>query len=142
MWPRYWTWWLASYLLGKGNASALYVTPVFPDGAAGDQYTYGRSPWFRERYLAASAIGHPVRHLEWRSPFAAVREFSNGFVAANGHALGSPQLQVVLPPGKCYTDLTTGVGAAGTIDVVARNATILLAAPCDASGPQERLLRP
>eukprot|EP01052_Picozoa_sp_SAG31_P048010 SAG31_NODE_9855_length_1220_cov_1.151650_2_plen_90_part_01 len=47
----YWKWWLANYLLSKGNASALYVTVVLPHGALHDQYTYGRAPWFHERYV-------------------------------------------------------------------------------------------
>ena len=61
----YWTWWLASYLLGKGNSSALYVTPVFPKGAKHDQYTYGRPPWWNQRYEAASAIGHALQRVQW-----------------------------------------------------------------------------
>ena len=51
---------MASYLLGKGNASALYVTPVL-----GPAYTYGRAPWFHDRYVAASAIGAPVGDIVW-----------------------------------------------------------------------------
>lgn len=61
----YWSWWLASYLLGKGNASGLYVTPMLLHGAEGDQYTYGRAPWFHDRYRAASAIGAPAAEIRW-----------------------------------------------------------------------------
>lgn len=122
----YWAWWLAAYLLGKGNASALYVTPVFPGGSKGDQYTYGRAPWFGHRCRLASAIGHAAQGVQWASHVSAVREFSRGFVAANGHALGSPDMVVTLPAGKTYTDLSTGEPVSKTLSVQPRNATVLL----------------
>jgi hypothetical protein len=123
---EYWTWWLACYLLAKGNASALYVTPVFPLGPKGDQYTYGRAPWYHDRYHAASAIGHAVDWMNWTSNVSAVRQFSNGFVAANCHALGTSPMVVALPEGKHYKDLSTGVLVSGTVSVPARNATVLI----------------
>ena len=113
-------------MLGKGNASALYVTPVFPKGTAHDQYTYGRAPWWRQRYEAASAVGHATQQAQWTSDVSAVREFSHGFVAANGHALGSPPLVVQLPAGKQYKDLSTRQPVSGTLSVLPRNATVLL----------------
>ena len=52
------------------------------------------------------------------------------FVAANGHALGSPPLAVPLPDpgsGREYRDLATGrVVVGSSVDVAARNATVLV----------------
>ena len=64
--------------------------------------------------------------MAWLSPVAAVRRFSHGFVAANGHALGTAPLVVQLPQGKQYKELTTGALVAGTVSVPARNATVLI----------------
>ena len=67
-----------------------------------------------------------MQRVQWISDAFAVREFSKGFVAANGHALGSAPAVVQLPAGKKYKDLTTHQPVSGSVHVLPRNATILL----------------
>ena len=65
----YWMWYLASYLLAKGDASALYISPVFADAPINRQHTvtmtYGSLPWYLDRYHEASAIGTPTGMMAW-----------------------------------------------------------------------------
>ena len=65
----YWLWYLASYLLSKGDASALYISPVFADAPVNRQHTvtmtYGSLPWYLDRYFEASSIGTPAGVMEW-----------------------------------------------------------------------------
>eukprot|EP01047_Picozoa_sp_COSAG01_P029774 COSAG01_NODE_2054_length_8538_cov_4.853656_3_plen_383_part_00 len=109
-----------------GCVCATDVTPDFPRGARHDQYTYGRAPWFYDRYHRASAIGKAMHPMHWTSEVSATRKFSHGFVAANGDALGTVPMTVELPAGETYTDLATGAVVKGRISVSARNATVLL----------------
>jgi hypothetical protein len=103
------------------------VTPVFPHGVRHDQYTYGQPPWFQPRYKAASAIGTAKHSMRWPKKFVASREFSHGFVAANGNKLGTAPVVVPLPQGAEYRRLGGDrMTVKGTVSVSARNATVLL----------------
>ena len=108
------------------------VTPVFPHGKRHDQYTYGQAPWFQDRVHLASQIGKPTQFkINWHSMFVATRRFSNGFVAANGAAPGTPAIKVVLPAGVEYIHLgdnASGATTKGAVSVPARHGVVLLLA--------------
>ena len=134
----YWQWYLASYLLTKGAASALYISPVFADAPADRQHTvtmtYGMVPWYLPRYDAASAIGAPAGPIVWvganASAGVATREYTGGFVVANPQPLGTASVKIPLPAGKTYrvVDSKGGATTEGHVLVNARNATVLLLA--------------
>jgi hypothetical protein len=72
--------------------------------------------------------------VQWTSDVLAFREFSGGFVAANGHALGSSPLMVQLPAGKTYRDLSTHKPVSETLSVMPIIATVLLLVKDEVSG--------
>jgi 2,5-diketo-D-gluconate reductase A len=126
----YWLWYLASYLLAKGDASALYISPVFADAPVDRQHTvtmtYGQVPWYLTRYREASVIGTAIGMIEWTSNVTAIRRFTHGFVAANA---GERTATFKLPGGAKFRDLVTNETIQDEVTIQPRNATVLFCWP-------------
>jgi hypothetical protein len=138
----YWRWYLASYLLAKGDASALYISPVFADAPLNRQHTvtmtYGQIPWYLNRYRQASAVGVAAAPMVWQGNSSVSRRFTQGFVAANAHSTDTAAFP--LPAGHVYRDVTVehgGKQVQGSVIVPARNATVLLLVSAPASSHRE-----
>lgn len=47
----WWVWYLASYLLAKGESSALYISPVFADAPVNRQHTVTMTYQLRHNWM-------------------------------------------------------------------------------------------
>jgi len=115
-WVRQYT--IAAYLLGKGDASGIYLVCI---------QCYGNVSYWPE-YTAP--VGHALSEplLDASSGIWA-RNYSAALVLLNPAVSGSPPQSYALPAGYAYTDLWGGSVPAGPLAINATRGAVLLRRP-------------